>query len=109
MWFTYGAALTCILSIPLIIGLANTFRGISEQKAIGLGAVAGGLAEAYVLCGLLLTIILPIAAITFLGKSFARGHGIRSLLSLFFIWWNAVMVGLAGLFVWLFFFQLPRH
>jgi len=34
-------ALPWTLSVPLIIGMFNAFRGISEQKAPGLGAIAG--------------------------------------------------------------------
>ena len=52
--FFWGAILSAILSIPLIIVFFNTFRGISTQHATGLAAVAGGLAEAYVTLGVLL-------------------------------------------------------
>ena len=44
-WFVWGTVVTCTLSIPLIIGMSNAFRGISTEKATGLAAVAGGLAE----------------------------------------------------------------
>src|SRR5260370_25720457 len=46
-WFVWGMVVTCTLSIPLIIGMSNAFRGISKEKATGLAAVAGGLSEAY--------------------------------------------------------------
>ena len=45
--FLWGLVLAWAPAIPVIIGMRNTFRGISETKATGLGAVAGGLAEAY--------------------------------------------------------------
>jgi hypothetical protein len=37
-WFLWGTAFTWTLSIPLIVGVSNAFKGISEQKATGLGA-----------------------------------------------------------------------
>jgi hypothetical protein len=62
-WFVWGTVVTCTLSIPLIIGMSNAFRGISTEKATGLAAVAGGLAEAYVTFGVVLAFALPITAI----------------------------------------------
>jgi len=107
-WFVWGTVVTCTLSIPLIIGMSNAFRGISTEKATGLAAVAGGLAEAYVTFGVVLAFALPITAIFLLSRSFARGHGVRSLFSLLCICWNALMLALAGLFLWLYLVYLPR-
>src|SRR5947209_6910362 len=59
-WFVWGAVLTCSLSLPLFIALFNAFRGISQQKATGLGALAGGIVEGYVKLGLVLGLLLPI-------------------------------------------------
>jgi hypothetical protein len=108
-WFVWGMVVTCTLSIPLIIGLSSTFRGISTEKATGLAAVAGGLAEAYVTFAAVLAFALPISAIVLLSRSFASGHGLRSLLSLMCICWNSLMVALAGLFFWLYLIYLPAH
>ena len=107
-WFIWGAVLTCILSLPLIVGMFSSFRGISTEKATGLAAVAGGLAEAYLTFAFVLTFLLPIAAILLLSRSFAKGHQVRSLLSLLCIGWNAVLLALAGLYVWLYLVYLPR-
>jgi hypothetical protein len=107
-WFVWGTVLTCTLSIPLIIGLSNTFRGIAAEKATGLAAVAGGLAEAYVTFAAVLAFALPITAIFLLSRSFVRGHAARSLFSLLCICWNALMLALAGLFLWLYLVYLPR-
>jgi hypothetical protein len=104
-WFGWGVALTFALSIPPVISLFNAFHGISEQRATGLGAVAGGLAEGYVTFAVILTFVLPIAAIVLLVRSFARGHGLRSLFCLLCICWNAIMLGLAAFFVWLYLHQ----
>ena len=67
-WFIWGAVLTCSLSLPLFIALFNAFRGISQQKATGLGALAGGIVEGYVKLGLVLGLLLPIAAIVLLAE-----------------------------------------
>ena len=107
-WFVWGTVVTCTLSIPLIIGMSNAFRGISTEKATGLAAVAGGLAEAYVTFGAVLAFAMPITAIFLLSRSFARGHGVRSLFSFVCICWNALMLALAGLFLWLYLVYLPR-
>ena len=34
-WFFWGLCLTFVLFVPLIVGLSNTFSGISEQRATG--------------------------------------------------------------------------
>jgi len=108
LWFLWGSILTWILSIPFIIGMFNTFRGISEQKATGLGAVAGGLAEMGLTLMLILGLVLPIAAIVLLVKSFRSGARIRSLVSVFYICWNVLMLAIVSLDAWLIFVYLPH-
>jgi hypothetical protein len=107
-WFVWGTVVTATMSIPPIIGMFNTVRGISNSKATGLGAVAGGLAEGYVTFGVVLAFAMPITAIVLLSRSFARGHEARSIFSLVCICWNAFMFALAGLFLWLYLVYLPR-
>ena len=107
-YFLWGTVLTWTLSVPLIIGIFHAFRGISEQKATGLGAVAGGLAEAYVIFGLILAFVLPAGAIVLLVRSFSAGHWARTLLSLLYICGSALTLAFAGLFVWLSFIYLPH-
>jgi len=97
-WFLWGKVLTWALFIPFIIGIFIPFgRGIGEQKAMGLGAIAGGLAESYGTLGIILAFVLPVVAIVLLIKSFSSGHRMRALL---YIGWNViVLMLLAGLFV----------
>jgi biopolymer transport protein ExbB/TolQ len=83
----------------VIIGLFDAFQGISERKATGFGAITGSLAEAYAAFGLIMAFVLPIAAITLLGKSFSRRDWMRSVLSLLSICGGALTLGLAGLFL----------
>ncbi len=96
------------MSLPLIIGILNSFRGISEQKATGLGAVAGGVAEAYAIFGVILGFVLPVAAIVLLVRSFSVGHRLRSFVSVFHIGLSALSLALAGLLAWMSFIYL-RH
>ena len=42
-----------------VMGILNAFKGISEQKATGLGAVAGGIAEALVTTAVGLFVAIP--------------------------------------------------
>ena len=107
-WFVWGTVLTSSLSVPLIIGMFYSSRGISEESAAGLGAVAGGLAEGYATFGLILAFVLPVAAIVLLIRSFSGGHRMRGLFSLLCICWSALMFALAGLFVWMSFIYLPH-
>jgi hypothetical protein len=107
-WFIWGTVLTCTLSIPLIIGISKSLRGVFEEKATGLAVVAGGLAEAYVMFAVVLAFVLPITAILLLARSFVRGHAARSFFSLLCICWNAFMLALAGLFLWLILVYLPH-
>jgi len=99
--FLWGTVFTWTLSIPLIIGVSNGFKGISEQKATGLGAVLGALVEAYATLGLILAFVLPVVAIVLLVRSFSKGHPMRAVFSVLYICWTALTFALAGLFVWL--------
>jgi len=107
-WFVWGTVVSCTLFIPLIIGMSNAFRGLSTEKGTSLTAVAGGLAEGYVIYGVILAFAMPVTAIFLLSRSFARGHGVRSLFSLVCICWNALMLALTGLFLWLYLVYIPR-
>jgi len=61
--FLWGVLLAWAPWIPTLIGIGYAFRGISEQKATGLGAVAGGLVEVFVVWGIGTMIISQVAAI----------------------------------------------
>ena len=106
-WYVWGTIVTWTLSIPVIIAIFNSFRGISEQKATGAGAVAGGLAEGYVIFSLILGFVLPVGAIVLLVRSLSGTHRMRALLSVLYICWCAFTLALASLFAWFYFTKLP--
>jgi|SRR5215831_16380288 len=107
-WFWWGMILAWIPIIPAITGILNAFKGISEQKATGLGAVAGGVAEVYATLGMMLALIVPVAAIVLLGKSLSSLHPMRTLVSWLSICWSVLLLVLSGLSVWFLFFQMPH-
>jgi hypothetical protein len=99
--FLWGMLLAWAPLIPALIGLANLFRGISGQKATGLGALDGGLAELFVLYGMVAILVGQVAAIILLFRSFSPGHWGRGFLSLLAICFSGLMLLLVGLFFWL--------
>jgi hypothetical protein len=99
--FLWGAALAWAPWVPTLIGLSYAFRGISTEKATGLGAVAGGLVEGFVLWGIATMIISQVAAIVILSRSFSREHWMRSLFSALSIGLSGLMLVLVGGFFWM--------
>jgi hypothetical protein len=92
-------------AIPLGIGLSNVFRGLSEQKATGLGAVAGGFIEAYFMFGLVAAFAFQVGGIVLLMKPPA-GQRILSFAS---IAWSIFMLIVFAFFLWLNFVYLRHH
>ncbi len=99
-WFLWGILLAWVPAVPLIYGMATALKGVSEQKATGLGAVAGGLGEVYLVFGIGLTLICEVAAIVLLVRAFSKGHLGRALISVLSILVSALILCLFGLFVW---------
>ena len=100
-WFVWGAVLTFTLTVPILIAMFNSFRGISAEKATGLAAVAGGFLEGYATFGILLAFVLPVAAIVLMVRSFSGGHRMRVLFSVLCIGWSALTLALASGFAWM--------
>jgi len=105
--FLWGVSLAwspaLLLLLTSLLGVVNSFRGISEQKATGVVAVAGGLAEFFMIFGTLVTLAFQVTAILLLFRGFSRQHGYRSLLSVVSICLSVLMIFLLGTFVWVFF------
>jgi len=103
--FVGGLLLAWVPWIPTLVGLGYAFRGISSQKATGVGAVAGGVAESLVLWGLLSMIACQLVAIIWLVRSISREHLMRSVVSVASVCASAMILLLMGLFVWLAWFH----
>jgi hypothetical protein len=107
--FLCGVVLAWAPWIPTLIGIAYAFWSISGQKATGLGAVAGGLAEIFVLYGVAAILVGQIAAIVLLSRAFSPGHWARSLLSVVSICFSGLMLLLVGIFLWFSWFQTHHN
>jgi hypothetical protein len=107
--FLWGVALAWSPWIPALVGIGYAFRGILGQKATGLGALAGGLSELFVVCGIGAILIGQIAAIVLLCRAFSPGHRVRGLFSVLSIGLSGVMLLLVGLFFWLSWFQSQHN
>ncbi|MGA3348566.1 MAG: hypothetical protein ABSC33_06050 [Candidatus Sulfotelmatobacter sp.] len=97
--FLWGALLAWAPWLPILIGLGQT---IAKQKATGIGAVAGGLTELFVVWGIAAILISQVTAMVFLVWAFSPGHWLRSVFSVVSICLSGLMLLLVGLFFWLF-------
>jgi hypothetical protein len=105
--FLWGLLLAWSALPPVMYGCANAFKGISEQKATGMAALVGGLAEGLVPYGLLLTIMAQVTAIILLIRGFSREYTGRSVLSAVSICWSVLTLFLIASTVWLY-LKMPR-
>ncbi len=87
-----------LLIIPAIVELVNSF---GQSKATGMGAVAGGLAEFFVMFGIVAFFVSQVLAIILLSRSFEKGHGARSLFSVVSICCSALLLAIGGLATWM--------
>ncbi len=99
--FLWGIAIGWFSLIPLIYGCTNAFRGISEQKATGLGAVAGGIAEACTMFGVFAIVATEVGAIYLLVTSWSRGRSGRNFLSIITIAWSGLTLFLIFSAAWI--------
>jgi hypothetical protein len=106
--FFWGLALAWLPLLPVLVGFANAFRGMSAQKATGLGAVAGGFAEMGVVFVMTLTPVFAISAIALLVRSFSKAHPVRSALAVISLCWTVLMMSVLTFLLWLVFVKFPR-
>ena len=105
--FLWGVLLAWSTFPPVLYGCAHSLRGISQQKATGLAAVAGGLAEGLVPYGLLLIIVAQVTAIVLLVRGFAAEHTGRSVISAVSVCWSVLTLFLLAMLVFLY-LKMPR-
>jgi hypothetical protein len=103
--FFWGVMLAWAPWIPILIGLGNALIGISRQKETGIGVVAGGLTELFVVWGIGAILIGQVSAIILLFRAFSPGHWMRGLFSVLSICVSGMMLLLVGLFFWLSWFE----
>jgi hypothetical protein len=100
--FLWGMALAWAPWIPTLIGLAVA---ISNSRATGIAAVAGGFTELFVVCGIAAILIGQTIAIVMLFRAFSPGHWMRNLFSVVSICLSGFMLLFVGLFFWFLWFQ----
>jgi hypothetical protein len=106
--FFWGALLAWGPWIPVMVGVGNALIGISRERATGIGAVAGGLTEQFVMWGIVAILISQITAIVLLYRAFSPVHWLRSFFSFLSICLSGLMVLLVVFFLWFFWFQMPH-
>ena len=99
--FILGIVLAAVTFVPFGIAFVDGLRTVSEAKTTGLGAVAGGLSEFYVMFGLAVVVAVSVLAIVLLIKSFSPEEPIRMLGSIIGITWCGLVVFLAVVSVFL--------
>ena len=108
--FLWGIAIGWFSFIPLVYGCANAFKGVSEQKATGIGAIAGGVAEICVLVGALVLLVSPMIAIYLLVTSWSHGKAARNFLSVITMLWSGFTLFLILGAAWMIFvFPYRQH
>jgi len=104
----WGLLLAWVPLLFFVLPVFTVFRGVSEQKATGVGAIAGGFSEALVSFGFVTMVVFELAAIVFLARALSRSHPARTLLSLLSIGCSGLMIAVLTLFLVLFFVRLPH-
>jgi hypothetical protein len=104
--FLWGVSLAWIPWVPLLFGLVNAFKGVSEQKATGMGAVLAGL-QLFAIFGLVIAVVFGVSAIVLLVRAMSGQGRLRSLFSLLCICMSVLMIFLVGVMLWLWSIQLP--
>jgi hypothetical protein len=103
--FLWGMLLAWAPLVPFIPSLLQSFAHLSRNRVTGLGAVAGGLAETYLVLGIGLTLIVEAAAIVLLLGTFSSGDWLRGTISTLSIVCSLMIIFIFGSFVWLFWFH----
>jgi hypothetical protein len=107
--FFWGAAMAWGMFLLLFApALFHILGSLEENKATGLGAVAGGLSEPFLFVGMAGVAATQVAAIIFLIRSFSTAHILRALFSVVSIVCSAFILLMAAVYAWLVYFYLAR-
>ena len=98
----WGAALAWVPVLLVIVPLmVSAFRGVSQEKATGLAAVAGGFVESMVTFGLIAFVACQVGAIVLLAWEIRRAGWGRTAFCLVSIGCSLVVLTAVLLSVWL--------
>jgi hypothetical protein len=90
-------------------GLFYAFRGVSEQRATGMGAIAGIMAEGYATFGLIVGFAFQVYAIILLVRTFSKEHLARGFFSIISISCSVCTLLVSSLSVWAVWALLRHH
>lgn len=99
--FLWGFALVWVPWIPILVAFGYVLYQMSRVKATGLGVVAGGLGEIFVIYGVAGTFIAQLFAIVLLSKSLMPGRPLRNFLSILSLCLSGLMIVMIAVFLWL--------
>jgi membrane-anchored protein YejM (alkaline phosphatase superfamily) len=95
--FAWGLGLAWVpVLVAIVPGLINAFRGVSQEKATGLAAVAGGYAEFLATFGLVAFVVSQVVAIVLLARGIKREQWGRSMVAVVSIVCSVVILSVTA-------------
>ena len=108
--FRYGLLLAWVplifFIVPTAIGIIRAIAQVSSEKATGLGAVAGGVAEVAATFGLVVIVASEVVGIVMLVRTSSRNHPIRTVFAIVSVVCSGLLLLVLGLFLW---FAIVHH
>jgi len=92
--------------VPTAIGIIRAIAQVSSEKATGLAAVAGGVAEVAATFGLAVIVASEIVGIVTLLRSSSRDHPLRAVVAIVSVVCSSLLLLVLGLFLW---FAIVHH
>lgn len=99
--FLWGMALVWAPWIPILIAFGSVLYQMSRVKATGIGAVAGGFSEIFLMYGVVGTFVAQMFAIVLLSRSLAPGRPLRNFFSIVSLCLSVLMIVIITVFLWL--------
>ena len=95
--FAWGLGLAWVpVLVAVVPGFISAFRGISQEKATGLAAVAGGYAESLATFGIVAFVVCQVMAIVLLARGIKREEWGRSLVAVVSIVCSVMILSLTA-------------
>jgi len=108
--FRYGLLLAWVplifFIVPTAIGVIRAIAQVSNEKATGLGAIAGGASEVAATFGLVVIVASEVVGIVMLVRTFARNHPIRTVVAIVSVVCSGLLLLVLGLLLW---FAIVHH
>jgi hypothetical protein len=86
--------------VPTAIGVISAFVSMANQRATGLGAVAGGFAEVLATFGLVVVVGSEVVAIVMLLRTLSRSHPLRTVVAIVSVCCSGLLLSFVVLFLW---------